>query len=340
MPDSECRLLRSGAELEAFAPAWRALWREDPHATPFQSPEWLLPWWREFQEGNLRAAVISGQGRPIAFLPFYLHHAQRSLLLLGAGTSDYLDGVFSPACSAQHVRAALDAVMAESGWDALYATQLREESLLLRAVRDGGDLASETYAGESCSFVPAACREQLPAKIRRNVAYYRTRAMQCGNLELTRAGDSDYLEAFDALVRLHTERWQAQAEPGVLSDPRILAWHRGAIPMLRASGLLRLYSLQLNGETIAAAYCLIDPPGRAERRLYIYITAHSVRCREFSPGTLLVGLIIERAVEEGARIVDFLRGDESYKHVWHPQPIATYGISAQSARQRVSLSWT
>ena len=32
--------------LEDLQPQWWALWEQDAAATPFQSPDWLLPWGR------------------------------------------------------------------------------------------------------------------------------------------------------------------------------------------------------------------------------------------------------------------------------------------------------
>jgi len=46
MPDLEVEEVTTSAEVEALAPAWDDLWRRAPGATPFQSPAWLLPWWR------------------------------------------------------------------------------------------------------------------------------------------------------------------------------------------------------------------------------------------------------------------------------------------------------
>src|SRR3954467_7238622 len=39
--------------LTRLLPQWWALWDRCPSATPFQSPAWLLPWWRAFQPGGL-----------------------------------------------------------------------------------------------------------------------------------------------------------------------------------------------------------------------------------------------------------------------------------------------
>src|SRR5207253_426036 len=39
--------------LERLAPEWEALWRALPRPTPFQSPAWLITWWRHLGQGRL-----------------------------------------------------------------------------------------------------------------------------------------------------------------------------------------------------------------------------------------------------------------------------------------------
>jgi CelD/BcsL family acetyltransferase involved in cellulose biosynthesis len=34
--------------IDRLMPEWQALWQRTPAATPFQSPAWLLSWWRCF----------------------------------------------------------------------------------------------------------------------------------------------------------------------------------------------------------------------------------------------------------------------------------------------------
>src|SRR5437763_13515479 len=104
MHELELRVLRNTRELERFVPAWRSLWEADVHATPFQHPAWLLPWWRQFGQPDLRAVVLAREGIPIGLLPLYIYcmpkpGGERKLLALGAGTTDYLDGVFAPGCA-------------------------------------------------------------------------------------------------------------------------------------------------------------------------------------------------------------------------------------------------
>ena len=63
-------VLTADAALRALGPEWEALWRRaGDRATPFQSPAWLLPWWRAFGTGRPRAATLrGGDGRLLGLL--------------------------------------------------------------------------------------------------------------------------------------------------------------------------------------------------------------------------------------------------------------------------------
>lgn len=328
-----CDLLRTTGELEAFQTTWRALWREDGNSTPFQSPAWLLPWWRQFGQPGLAAVVLSRHTWPIAFLPFYMYREpQRDdsrLLLLGVGTTDYLDGVFSPACKVEHVKIALECVLSTEGWKSMVAVQLRKCSKLFKALRREDRREVESFRSESCLRIRAVYCDAFPPKMRQNVRYYRHRAERSGKLELELADRTTWKATFDKLIELHTARWQSVGQPGLLADPRVLDFHREAIPLLLDQSMLRLHLLRLNGEPIAAAYSLVDHPARRDRTQYLYLITHSVQHAELHPGTLLLAAMIEQAAEAGIVWIDLLRGEESYKKLWHAEQEPTFGFTIQ-----------
>lgn len=335
MPEGlEFEMLREVAHLEALEPEWKVLWAQDPLATPFQTPEWLLPWFRQFG-GELRTVTIRSGERLIGLLPFYLYNDWRSglkqLLLIGVGTTDYLDGIFAPDCDMEQVREAMRRLCADGDWDAITVSQLRRSSKLRLAVDGMQDGDTTRFEAESCSRIRAVPIEQLPSKIRRNVTYYRKRAEAKGELRFALADETNYLDSFDLLEKFHAERWDARGERGVLADKRMVAWHRESLPLLLRAGLLRMCCLRLNQDPIAMLYALVDPPGRRDRTEYFYLTAHSSRHAELSPGTLMTAMAIEEAAGEGVEVIDMLRGDERYKDFWHVEHTPTWGYSLSRA---------
>src|SRR5438105_2012443 len=88
-------IITSTPEFEALAPQWDDLWRRSPEATPFQSPHWLLPWWRAFGSDTPYVITSSSNDRLDALAPLYIlrdDDSDESLgMLIGTGISDYLD---------------------------------------------------------------------------------------------------------------------------------------------------------------------------------------------------------------------------------------------------------
>ena len=317
--------------LEALAPAWEQLWRADPNATPFQHPAWLLPWWRQFgPDGQLHALALHDAANNLCgLMPTYLYTPpsdETQVLLLGAGTSDYTDALFDPLYQAPGLaQQALAQVMQTD--DCIYPglSQLRPSSPLLTA---GQALGWSPQPAEPTYTLPLAC--SLPAKIRANTGRYRRRAEALGPLTCTIAQTpAEALATFDQLAALHAQRWQTRHEPGVLADPRVLAHHREAIPRLLAASLLRLFRLTLAEHAIAVLYALADPPDRPNRSLYLYLIGIDPSRAELSPGTLLLHEVRQHARREGFTTLDFLRGGETYKHLWGAEPQPTFGLHAR-----------
>ncbi len=63
-----------------------------------------------------------------------------------------------------------------------------------------------------------------------------------------------------------------------------------------------------DGRVVAAAFGYVDESG-----YYLYNSAFEIGLSRISPGQVMLGVMIERAVHENRRIFDFLKGDENYK---------------------------
>ncbi len=254
---------------------------------------------------------------------------ERQLLLLGAGTSDYLDGLFTAKCTAEDVLRIFLKVAEEATWDVAHLTQLAAGSLLRTALLQFEPAVARAYAGEGCSQRAAGAIANLPKKLRADVRYFRNAAIGRGKVALEVADAESCGRLFEILVRLHTASWQERGQAGVLADLAVLAWHREAVPLLQNAGCLRLYGLTLDGEQVAALYALIDPPDLPQRTAYFYLMGYSPEHAEFKPGILLTAMATEHAHAEGVQVIDMLRGEESYKKFWHVDEVRTYGFSLQ-----------
>lgn len=108
--------------------------------------------------------------------------------------------------------------------------------------------------------------------------------------------------AFDEFVSLHR---LAEGEKGrFLTDDRLHVFRR----LVETEGW-RIDVLHTpDGGAAAAVFGYSDPTG-----YYLYNSAYDPARRDGSPGVVLLGSMIKRAISEGMPRFDFLKGDEGYK---------------------------
>jgi len=67
--------------------------------------------------------------------------------------------------------------------------------------------------------------------------------------------------------------------------------------------------LTVDGQKAAAYLCI-----HYDNQLWVYNSAWDQAFAEFSPGWVLLGYLVQWAIEQGIQAVDFMRGDEVYKY--------------------------
>jgi CelD/BcsL family acetyltransferase involved in cellulose biosynthesis len=305
--------------LERLGPEWLELWQRCPAATPFQSPEWLLPWWRHFSPGTLWVLVVREGQHLQGLAPLFIQctaAGARHLSFIGCGVSDYLDVLADPSSKVEVVREMLTYLARrQTEWDTCELGDLPSESPLLEA-SPSDQLLSEFCSGETCTFVPLPdsledYERTLPWHLRRDLRSGWNRLSQAGHPRFDQPGTAIVHETMDALFRLHQSRWNHRRLPGVLGDQALQDFHREVASGMLVQERLRLYSLTLDGEPVAVFY------GFACRgRLYFYLSGFEPRLKRVSLGSLILKYAVEQAIGTGLRELDFLRGTEPYKFAW------------------------
>lgn len=316
--------------LRAVRHEWSEIWERCLTASPFQTPEWLLPWWNHFQPGELWCLALRQGERLVGLVPLFVPRKEMSgrsgVQLVGVGASDYLDVLVEPMVA----RPALDAV-----WTHLASRSERwmlgefpdlpaASPLLARQTPPGLDVSWR--AGEVCPVLGlpdkvADLASVVPRRQWQKLQYYRRRAAREAEVSVERADAASLDSMLDELFRLHRARWRLRNSPGVLADEAVQRFHRDVTHGFLPRGMLRLYVLRLGGRVVASLY------GFACRgRTYYYLGGFDPDVRGLSPGMLLIGHAIEEAVREGAHEFDFLRGREAYKYDWGAQDRPTFCI--------------
>ncbi|MEI9408915.1 GNAT family N-acetyltransferase [Mesorhizobium salmacidum] len=312
-PVLRSEIIDDPARFDTLAPHWWRLWEQSSSATPFQSPAWLLPWWRTFAPGDLATVAVWRGGDLIGLAPLYLEHgtAGSKLLPVGISLSDYLDILCVPGTEAQVVAIIAEKILSV-GWSQWILSDLPEGGAGL-AVTHPDLKAGRPAAHGACPVLAIAGDETLagcvPSRRRRQLRRAHQAASRRGRTALSSArGDAQRF--LDQLIRLHHARWAGHGG-GVLADVAVEQFHRRAVPLLDARGLVRCWLLAIDGKTVGAYYGF-HHRGRA----YAYLGGFDPAYAEESPSAILIGHAIAESIREGAREFDFLRGQEAYKYGW------------------------
>lgn len=307
-------------DLESLAPEWASLWNHCPVASVFQSPAWLVPWWQHFGSGRLCTLALRNDTRLIGLVPFFISEGSQSnareLRLIGTGNSDHLDLLIEPGFE----KAALESALTwleenREQWDVCEFQQIPAGSILLQASIPER-WRSETKPQTVCPVLSLPTNIDdlsgcIPSDTIKKLHYYRRRAARAGRVQIEIADRDNFKVFFDAFLELHSLRWNARQQPGVLGEATVRQFHHDAASRLLELTRLRLYALLLDDRIVAALYCFSD-----NRRVAYYLGGFDPATAPLSPGHLLIGHAIEEAVREGATEFDFLSGNESYKYQW------------------------
>ena len=143
-------------------------------------------------------------------------------------------------------------------------------------------------------------------EIRRKVR----RAEAAGDVALT--DSTDPLADLPAFIELHQKRWGADGLfPDTPGGEQSRVFFRRLFELFGPAGALRLAFLTVGGRRIAAGVTF-----EAGDAVLYYNAGVDPEARELSPGGVMVERYVRRALEDGRRRLDFLRGDEPYKYEW------------------------
>ena len=106
--------------------------------------------------------------------------------------------------------------------------------------------------------------------------------------------------------------WASRA---AFASEKFGAFHRDVARQLLLAGQLQFQLLELDGRTAAVEYQVLS-----QGDTYIYQAGIDTERLDEEPGHLITAATIKRAIEQGGRAVDFLRGDEPYKPHFLAEP--------------------
>lgn len=330
----EVEEITSFSDWAAIEKEWRELLDRCPGATPFQSPDWLLPWWRHFGNGDPWILCVRRGGRLAGLAPFFIHRHQTrripQISLIGSGNSDYLAPPIEPDGGTAAGEAMIRHLFARrEKWRVADLQALSPDSPLLIAAQAAGSrlrvLRQDVCPVLALPKRPEHLLRKLPAKMRCDVRRA-SRSFEApdglpGGVRVQTAQQTTLPAFLAALFRLHQSRWAQRHEPGVLERAEVRQFQRDVSERLLKTGVLHLDVLFHSSRPAAAISWMAW-----RRRAYLYLSGFAPELARQSPGAVLLRGVLERAIAAGLEEADFLRGGEAYKYAWGARDRFIYRI--------------
>jgi len=333
-----CAYRGRAAVVDQLADEWRELCDEAAEDQPFYRPEWMRAYLRFFAPSAtvvLLAARLDGRLRLL--LPLieemgtYCKVPVRKLKAPVNSCAGRFDAVYSaPPYGEAAIHAAWRYLRELEGWDLLQFRDALQGSAVSRlaAAAQADGLCTVQIKDNPSPYVPLSMDHELlkklpvNARLRRELRHVRRQLEEQGSsLKLYRieAADPDALNRF---FQLEASGWKGQERSAILFKGTRPFFDEVAESAARF-GYFTLYMLELNGHLIAAHF------GFTHRACYYSVlVAYNESFREFSPGHLIIGEIVNDCATRGVRCYDTTGQNQEWKMKWttDTRPLSHYFV--------------
>jgi len=322
------RVINTDAEFAALEAGWERLQSGAALTSVFQAFDWPYQWWKFYGRGQPLSVLVATAGDElVGVVALYVHTVSmlqvpvRQLRFVGTGgdtAPDDLGPVLARGREVEVARALADAMLAIPGWDVLLLTDLDPAGPFTKVIADAAGAARlKTISGrvERISFMTLpeswdAWLQSLHRDRRYRVKNIRKKLNAAHPTARFFVWDDPATldQGIDRLIFLHHKRWKSIGAKHGFNSPEYVGFHRAVMKACLGRDRLRLYALELSGQVVAMYYFY-----KFRDAVYLMQSGFDPDFSAVKPGQVLLGHIVEHAIGEKHKVLDFLRGDHRYK---------------------------
>jgi CelD/BcsL family acetyltransferase involved in cellulose biosynthesis len=281
---------------------------------PFVLPAWLRVWWDSSGQGHEPCLRVIRDGDEVIGLAPMMAQGTTVAFMGNTDVCDYQDFVLKPGRERDALAAWLDAMTAEDV-TALDLGHVRQDSKVITVL---AELAKErglpvTMTDEATTFempLPAdfeAYLESLDKKQRHEVRRKMRRIGAAGEVTYDLVADAAAMPGLlENFFKMFTESRDDKAD---FMTGDMERFFRALVAALAQEEILKIGVLRLDGKDVASVICF-DQDGTR----YLYNCGYDPAYTAVSAGQISKVMAIRDAIENGFKMFDFLKGQETYKH--------------------------
>jgi len=293
----------------------------------FLSHTWFRTWWESFGGGNeLHVVTVRSRGELVAVAPMMLTEARicgfRAAALhaiYNAHTPRY-DFIVAANQDPRLYEAIWNNLITEDSCDLMVLAQIPEQSRTIPSMDNLGNChgwLTGQWAPPVSPFIRLGCDYEaffatLGEACRFNLTKRYARLQRLGPVDVEVVTDWQRVDrAMHDGLRIEAAAWKGENGTAMISDPRVAEFYTRLARREADIGQLRLTFLRVAGERIAFTYLL-----QSRYKLYAVKIGYDPRYHAYSPGNMLLNLILKDACRRGVAEYDLLGGDDEWKFDW------------------------
>jgi CelD/BcsL family acetyltransferase involved in cellulose biosynthesis len=326
---------RGGVEVvEHWAEEWRDLCNESADDQPFYRPEWIAAHIRAFApRAEVVLLTVSFEGKLLFVLPLLREWSVFS----GVPLRKLRGPVNSHSCrfdAVRHSGSRGDAAVVVAwnylqnlpGWDLLELHDVPEGGAIAALVVEAGKSGAHTaqVPNRRNPYVPVPANpsdlDKLPvnARLRSKLRHIRRELNGQGSLSFLRVEKADPV-LLNRFYELESSGWKGTEGSAIACNPNIRQFYDEISRAAQRFGYFCMYSLELNGELLAAHF------GLAHRgRYYSPKIAYNEKFPQYAPGHLIVSEILRDCASRGISEYDITGVNDEWKMKWTSETRAKF----------------
>jgi CelD/BcsL family acetyltransferase involved in cellulose biosynthesis len=345
--------ITNSSDLLKLASIWNQLLVKNNANTIFLTWEWISNWWQVYGDDKelYVLALKDSEGSLIGIAPLYRRRQKilkgfpvNEVRFLGTGedvSPDYLDFIVLKGREAEAIDAFLKHLALQKQWDVLNLTDMPSTSSAIEVMRDAAVAYGLMLRQSDCASCPyislPASWEEYMGTLSANARYNVRRRIK--NIERdfkTRYfvwEDNEKLDsAMERLAYLHNIRWETRECRHSFSSEEYVSFHKAVAKDFAKQRWLYLSCLELNGEVAGMLYDY-----RYGDKIFYYQAGFDPAFQKYSPGLVLRACVVRRAIEEGIKEIDLLKGAYDFKYMWtkHDRRTVNVTIGRQSTASKL-----
>jgi CelD/BcsL family acetyltransferase involved in cellulose biosynthesis len=293
----------------------------------FLSHAWFRTWWESFGgSSRLHVITVRAKGELVAAAPLMRTRASFYGLRLDAIQAIYnphtprYDLIVGDNYNPILYRAIWKEIADNGASEAVIFSQIPSSSPSLAIfedlAKDEGWLTGQWHAPPSPFISLEGDYERFFNSLKNSSRYNLRKRYE----RLKRKGpvDVEVVTDFDAVQRamndglsIEASAWKGRQGTAIVSDPVVREFYIRLAEREAEAGRLQLTFLRVGGKRIAFSYLL-----RSGKRLYAVKIGYDRQYRTYSPGNMLLNLVIKEACAQGIDEYDFLGADDEWKFEW------------------------